>query len=179
MVSRTESTALFTSTLCLALFLLVVLPCHAQTAARVKTETSQEAGAGADAPENDMGLISSEKGFRLNATHKVLPEYPDEALKAGAQGVVVLSLYHDGEGKAAYIKVLESPHPAISEATITAVRQWRWRLFVSGGIPRPVKGKLTFYFVIEGGAGRVEDPRIIVEEEKRRNSQSQRAPARP
>jgi TonB family protein len=125
---------------------------------------------GNDAPENDIGLVSSERGFRLEAQRKVMPAFPDEALKAGAQGVVVLSLYQDAEGLAAKIKVLESPHPAISEAAIKAVEQWKWRRFVKGGIGRPVQGKLTFYFIIENGSGRVEDPRIIIEEEKKRKA---------
>ena len=117
-------------------------------------------------PNNELGLFSSERGFRINATHKVMPEYPAEALKDGAQGVVVLSLYHDGEGNASHIRTLEAPHPAISEAAVNAARQWKWRPFVSGGIPRPVRGKLTFYFVIEGGVGRAENPRIITIEEE-------------
>ena len=121
-------------------------------------------------PNNELRLFDTERGFRLNATHKVMPEFPAEALKDGAQGVVVLSLYHDADGYAAYIKVLESPHPAISEAAIRAVQQWRWRVFVSGNVARPVKGKLTFYFVMEDGAGRVEDPRIIIEEEMNRRA---------
>jgi TonB family protein len=128
--------------------------------ARSKTEIAND----------ELGLFSSEWAFRLNATRRVVPEYPAEALRAGAQGAVVLSLYHDGEGNASQIKVLQSPHPAISDAATEAAKQWKWRKFVSGGIARPVRGKLTFYFVIEDGEGRVENPRIIAEEEKRKES---------
>lgn len=109
-------------------------------------------------PNNELRIFSSERGFRLNATHKVMPEYPEEALKAGAQGVVVLSLYHDSAGNASKIKVAESPHPALTCAAITAVKQWKWRLFRSEDIDRPILGKLTFKFVIEDGVGRVADP---------------------
>ena len=152
-----ESSALLVPALCLALLLLAAEPCPAQTAARDASKASREA-AGDDAPEHDMGLITSEKAFRLNATHKVMPEFPEEALKAGAEGVVVLSLYHDAAGNAARIKVAESPHPSLTRAAITAVEQWKWRLFASEGIDRPILGKLTFRFVIEKGAGRVENP---------------------
>lgn len=109
-------------------------------------------------PNNELRVFSSEWGFRLNATRKVMPEFPAEALKAGAQGVVVLSLHHDGEGKAAKIKVAESPHPALTRAAITAVELWKWRQFMSGGIYRPILGKLSFKFIIEDGTGHVEDP---------------------
>jgi TonB family protein len=97
------------------------------------------------------------EGFRLESTSKVIPEFPEEALKAGAQGVVVLSLYQDAEGNAANIKVVESPHPAISRAAAAAVSQWKWRKFVSGGIGSPVRSKLSFRFIIEDEAGHVED----------------------
>lgn len=109
-------------------------------------------------PNNELRLFESEMGFRLRADRKVMPEYPEEALKAGAAGVVVLSLYHDSEGNAAKIKVLESPHPALTQAAITAVEQWKWRRFKSGGIDRPILGKLSFKFIINEGVSRVEDP---------------------
>ena len=109
-------------------------------------------------PNNELRLFSSERGFRLEALRKVMPEFPDEALRAGAQGLVVLSLYQDGEGNAAKIKVVESPHRALTEAAIKAAKQWKWRQFMWKGIDRPILSRLSFKFVIEGGVGRVEDP---------------------
>jgi len=135
---------------------LIILPCLGQQGVR-KTAAARSAAAEYDAPENDMGLVSSECGFRVNATRKVMPAFPEEALEAGAQGAVVLSLFHDAEGRAAKIKVVESPHRALTEAAIEAVKQWKWRQFRSGGIDRPILGKLSFKFTVEDGAGRVEN----------------------
>jgi TonB family protein len=163
MSCRPKLLALIMLVFFLALFQSAVQPCPAQTPAQppaqgkdVPPETDE---AKYDAPGNDsLGLFSSEWAFRLNATRRVVPEYPAEALRAGAQGAVVLSLYHDGDGNAANIKVVESPHPALTRAAVEAVERWKWRKFVSGGVARPVLGKLSFKFVIEGGAGRVENP---------------------
>jgi TonB family protein len=145
-----------------ALALLLLLPhltqpCLAQAGGQSTAPSTQNAEAKYDAPENDIGVFSSECGFRVNATHKMMPEFPEEALKAGVQGIVILSLYHDGEGSAAKIKVVESPHRVLTEAAIKAVKQWKWRKFKNGGIDRPILSKLSFKFIIEGEVGRVED----------------------
>ena len=146
-----------------ALALLILLshtlqPCLGQVNRQGPAASAPNTEAKYDAPENDMGLVSSECGFRINATRKVMPKFPEEALGEGAQGTVALSLYHDAEGNAAKIKVIESPHRALTEAAVKAVKQWKWRLFRSGGIDRPVLGKLSFRFIIEDESGRVEDP---------------------
>jgi TonB family protein len=145
-----------------ALTLLLLLPyllqpCVGQDGGQKDSAAAQSAAVKYDAPDNDMLLFSSECGFRVDATRKVMPDFPEEALAAGAQGAVVLSLYHDSQGNAAKIKVVESPQRALTEAAIKAVKQWKWRLFMSGGIDRPILGKLSFVFIIEDGAGRVED----------------------
>ena len=151
----------YAGTRALALLILlphILQPCLGRAGGQDAADAARNAGAGYDAPANDMGLVSSEWGFRLNALRKVMPEFPEEALEVGAQGTVILSLYQDGAGKAALIKVVDSPHPALTEAAIKAVRQWRWRKFRSGGLYRPILGKLSFKFIFEGEAGRVEDP---------------------
>lgn len=131
---------------CLLLLLGVALPWYGTRAQRED-----------EIPNNELRVFTSEKGFRINATQKVMPEFPEEALRAGVQGVVVLSLYHDAAGDAAKIKVAQSPHSALTRAAIEAVEQWKWRQFRSGGIDRPVLSKLSFKFIIEKGVGRVED----------------------
>lgn len=145
-----------------ALALLVLTPhalrpCLGQSGVQNNTGSARSHTTPDDAPEHDMRLFSSECGFRVNATRKVMPDFPEEALAAEAEGAVVLSLYHDAQGNAAKIKVVESPHRALTEAAVRAVKQWKWRLFRSGGIDRPILGKLSFKFVIEDGVGRVSD----------------------
>ena len=105
------------------------------------------------------GAGRSERGARWEAQNYAMPRpvFPEDALKEGARGAVVLSFYIHKE-KAALIKVVESPHPALTRAAIEAVRQWRWLPFIVGGKPYPILSKLTFNFVTEGGEGRVEDP---------------------
>lgn len=105
----------------LALLILLshtLQPCLGQADGRSAKTTAHNTEAKYDAPENDMRLINSECGFRINATRKVMPEFPVEARRA--------------------------------------VKQLKWRKLRSGGIDRPVLGKLSFDFVIEGEAGRVE-----------------------
>jgi TonB family protein len=52
------------------------------------------------------------------------PRYPYEAYPA--QGVVKLGVIVDENGLPAEIRVRESPSPALSQATVEAVRAWRY-----------------------------------------------------
>ena len=152
-----KSRSVITALALLILTFQALPPCFGLAGGQKNASAVQNSPAQYDAPEYDMGLFSSECGFRVIAIRKVMPDFPEEALAAGAQGAVILSLYHDAQGNAAKIKVVESPHHALTEAAIKAVKQWKWRLFRSGGIDRPILGKLSFKFIIEDGAGRVVD----------------------
>lgn len=60
--------------------------------------------------------------------HRVAPVYPDEARRRDIEGLVVVEAILDREGRieADSVKVIRSI-PALDEAALTAVRQWRFR----------------------------------------------------
>jgi TonB family protein len=147
-----------------ALALLAVMVCppqpnSAQTGTRKTSTPAQYVQLEEEILKSYRGGVYSEHSSRWDAQNFPMPRpvFPEEALKEGAQGTVVLSFYRY-KGKAALIKVVESPHPALTQAAIDAVRQWRWLPFNVGGKPFPILTKLSFIFVIEGGEGRVSDP---------------------
>ena len=105
------------------------------------------------------GMIH-ELGMRARMTHTVIPSYPEDAIRDGAQGQVIAAVRFDENGELAMIHILRSPHPLISRAVIDAVQQWRGRrLFTVNREPVALQSELRFNFVIENGAGRVEDSR--------------------
>jgi TonB family protein len=56
--------------------------------------------------------------------------------------------------------ILESPADNIGAAVVDAIRQWKFKPSTVGGQPISVRGKLTFYFVIDAdGKGHVENPK--------------------
>lgn len=103
---------------------------------------------------------ASEKSLRKIAVKTVMPTFPDESLKRGTKGVAVIELEIDVQGDVVYAKILEAPDTLTGEATIAAVKQWKFSPTTIGEHPVKVQGKLTFYFVIdERGGGRVENPK--------------------
>jgi hypothetical protein len=105
---------------------------------------------------------SYEPGIRNDAINAPMPVYPDEAVRAGAQGLVDIAVRFD-EGKFTAIKVLDSPHPAITTAVKDAVKQWTIKPTYDSPyreIRRPIRryGELRFHFVIREGVPSVENP---------------------
>ena len=110
--------------------------------------------------QSPTAVRASEKSLRKIATHVVMPDYPEEARKRGDKGVAVADLEIDGKGDVVYLDVLEAPDVLIKQAVLDAVKQWKFSPTTIGDSPVSVRGKLTFYYIInEKGVGRVENPR--------------------
>jgi TonB family protein len=97
--------------------------------------------------------------IRGEATNAPMPIYPEDAIKAGLQGLVDVAVVFDENGKTKRIKILESPGPSLSKAVEDAVNQWTEKggLFIEG-LPVRTIGELRFRFVIRGGIASVENP---------------------
>jgi TonB family protein len=108
-------------------------------------------------PESaDLGGWSAEITARYYATEKVLPVYPDEAVTKGVQGVVMVRIGVDKEGKVGRVKVPPRTHPLLRRAAVVAARQWRFEPMPHSTM-KPGQYhtyRLTFQFVIEDGKAR-------------------------
>jgi TonB family protein len=78
--------------------------------------------------------------------HEPDPEYSEGARKARLQGVVVLSIVVDAEGKTRNIKVLRSLGGGLDEKAIEAVRQWRFVPAKKNGVPVSVEIRVDVAF---------------------------------
>jgi TonB family protein len=98
--------------------------------------------------------------LRHDAVKTVTPSYPEEAIAAGAQGLVIAAVRFDEKGDLIKITVLQSPHSAITEAVIQAVKEWKLgkNHKIDYGRPGHIQGELRFHFILENGTGRVEGP---------------------
>lgn len=102
----------------------------------------------------------NEVTLRRSAIRKVLPIFPEDAIKANAQGVTVAQIRLDEKGELSFVEILQAPHESIAKATAEAVRKWAFYFdFSKDGKPICLKGKLTFYFVVENGTPYVRDPK--------------------
>lgn len=72
---------------------------------------------------------------QANLIHKVQPVYPAAAKAAHVQGTVMLQAVILKDGTIGEITVASSPSPDLSESSIEAVRQWRYRPVLLNGQP--------------------------------------------
>ena len=103
----------------------------------------------------------SESELRRDARITVLPSYPDEAVQAGAQGSAMVAVLYDENGDYLNMKVLESPHPAISKAVSDALKQWKIKIYYDSPdpatrLPIRVFAQVQFHFIIRDGVPTVE-----------------------
>jgi protein TonB len=85
-----------------------------------------------------------------NLVHRVQPEYPALAKMARVQGAVVLHAIISKQGTIEGLEVISGP-PALVEATVEAVRQWRYRPYYLDDEPVEVDTQVTVNFVLAGG----------------------------
>jgi TonB family protein len=100
-----------------------------------KTEAAAASSAG-ELSGDEGAVILSSKGAEKRLVHLVPPALPVGAGAQGMEGTVVLKTVVDDSGKVASIRLVEG-NPALADAAIRAVKQWRYRPYVRDGKPLP------------------------------------------
>lgn len=78
-------------------------------------------------------------------THKVNPKYPREAREKGIQGDVILQATIDTKGNITDLKAVQGD-PILAEASIEAVKQWKYRPYLLNGEPVEVETTIKIQF---------------------------------
>jgi periplasmic protein TonB len=86
--------------------------------------------------------------------HKIMPVYPEEAMKKGIQGDVIFKIDLDESGKIVS-RALAGGDPLLVPASVDALRKTRFRPYVLSGTPVSVESQMGFHFSIEKNAGGV------------------------
>jgi len=76
---------------------------------------------------------------------KVLPTYPQQALRAGIQGIVVLQAWIARDGSIRDLKLINGPL-LLGQAAVQAVRQWRYKPYVRNGVAVETQTYVTVDF---------------------------------
>jgi protein TonB len=87
-------------------------------------------------------------GGDIHEPRKVLdvaPVYPDVAMKAGVQGIVIIEATVDARGRVANATVLRGV-PVLDEAALEAVRKWVYTPTLLNGVPTPIILTVTVSF---------------------------------
>jgi hypothetical protein len=96
---------------------------------------------------------TSEVGLRQMASTTVTPSYPATSVKAKTAGVAVADVTAPVAGGAPAVEILEAPDEAIADAVRAALAGWTFPT-----LRFATSARLTFYFRIENGKGRVLNP---------------------
>lgn len=110
--------------------------------------------------QEDFAVVP-EAVLRNLAKKTVMPEYPERSIKQGMKGRAVAQVDIDKGGNLTQVRVIETPDQHIEQAVIQAIKQWKFDSAFAGEEKKPVRlrGKLTFYFLLDGGQARVQNPR--------------------
>jgi TonB family protein len=76
---------------------------------------------------------------------KVAPSYPEQALKAGLQGAVVLQAWIDKDGSIRDLKLVDGSL-LLGQAAVKAVKQWRYKPYVRNGVAVEAETYVTVNF---------------------------------
>jgi TonB family protein len=77
---------------------------------------------------------------------KVEPDYSEEARRAKFNGDVRAAITIDGHGNVTSVTVLDSPGLGLDEKIIVAVRKWKFKPAMKGGVPVATNGVVTLTF---------------------------------
>jgi TonB family protein len=79
----------------------------------------------------------------------VNPIYPEEAKKAGIEGIVILEATTDEYGRVVDVKVVKSVDPTLDQAALDAVKQWVYEPKVIDGKRRGITFTATVRFTLD------------------------------
>jgi TonB family protein len=111
-------------------------------------QTAPPAKGNAIAPASSRALPSAMLTLddaESSLLHRVEPQYPDRARQAGVQGVVVLDLRIDSEGAVRNVRLVSGP-PELAQASIDAVKQWRFKRHFADSRPSGIRTTVTLHF---------------------------------
>ncbi len=102
----------------------------------------------------------AEISLRRAANRIVMPVFPKASEANKVTGVAVAQIEFNAQGEVDKAEVLEAPDEQIKLAVAEAVKQWRFQPQQFDNETVRIRGKLTFYFVLDDrGRGRVENPK--------------------
>lgn len=83
-------------------------------------------------PDDNGAVILSSKGAEKRLVYHVSPALPQSATARERESTVILKTVVDGTGKVEKVHLVEGS-PALADAAIQAVKQWRYRPYVRDG----------------------------------------------
>lgn len=102
-----------------------------------------------DQPQRPKRVRVSQGVAEALVVKKVPPNYPQEARDHRIQGVVLLQILISETGDVVDARLI-SGHPALAQAAIDAVKQWKYKPYLLNGEPVEVETKVQVNFTLSG-----------------------------
>ncbi len=102
-------------------------------------------------PVSEDGRVhfGRDKPLPLYVVHRVYPEYPEQERLLGKEATVVVRYIIGTDGWVKELNILQhAEQAAFDEATLQALREWRFRPFMQDGKPIEVVHELTVFYVL-------------------------------
>lgn len=87
----------------------------------------------------------SEDSSQTLLVQKVAPSYPEQALKAGLQGAVILQAWIGRDGSIRDLKLVDGSL-LLGQAAVKAVKQWRYKPYLRNGVAVEAETYVTVNF---------------------------------
>jgi len=87
----------------------------------------------------------SEDSSKTLLVQKVAPSYPEQALKAGLQGAVILQAWIGKDGSIRDLKLVDGSL-LLGQAAVRAVKQWRYKPYLRNGVAVEAETYVTVNF---------------------------------
>jgi TonB family protein len=125
-----------------------VPPSENSTAQGQAESSLAELGSGvqrASSEEPDKVVDLTPAAAEGSLLHRVEPQYPEEAQQQGIQGAVVLEVHIGADGAVQDVQAISGP-AELAQASIDAVKQWRFKPHLVDGRPMPMQTRITLNF---------------------------------
>jgi TonB family protein len=96
--------------------------------------------------DENNALARLQDGQRPRLIKKVSPVFPPEALEKKIEGIVVLEAVMDEKGEVRSARMVSSPNQLLTDAAMTAVKQWVYEPYLVKGKAMPVIFTVTVTF---------------------------------
>jgi len=101
-----------------------------------------------DKKKKDQKPISLSTDQKPKLVKRVVPKYPESALKANIEGKVVIEAVTDAKGQVVSAKVLDGP-AELREAALEAIKQWQYEPYIVNGVAKPVSFTVILKFRLD------------------------------
>ncbi len=123
-------------------------PARNETAQNQAESSSAAMGIGlqrASSAEPEKVVELSPAAAEGSLLRRVEPEYPEDARQQQIQGTVVLEVHIGGDGAVQDVQTISGP-AELAQASIDAVKQWRFKPRRVNGRPAPMQTRITLNF---------------------------------